>query len=342
MARISDGKVTLKQISEKTGYSLATVCNVLSRRKEVNPATARVILTAAKDMGYVASPGKIERIILVMYRKNGQILLETPLILSLIDGIEKEGRKHNVGTTIYNIDQREPDYQAKLTFLLQEKRCGILLLATELTWEDMRVFEQLTVPFVVVDAWFREGQFSTVLMDNSETMEKAVEYLCAIGHTRIGFIGSSLHAQNFQERREGYMHGMEKNHLKIEEKYQVDLFPTISGAQTTMSQYLDTSPELPTAFVAVNDIMALGAIHALQDHGIRVPDDVSVIAFDNMPFGEISSPPLTTFNVRKEEIGRCAAAMLFLQNSGTDYPMKVTIPNTLVERESVRRLTPEA
>ena len=338
MARTSTGKVTLKQISDKTGYSLATVCNVINHRKEVNPATARIILDAANELGYVTSPGKIERIILVMYRKNGQILMETPLILSLIDGIEKEAQKRHVGTILYNIDQRDADYQTKLTYLLQQKRCGILLLATELSWEDMIVFEQLTVPFVVVDAWFREGKFSTVLMDNKETMEKAVEYLYSIGHREIGYIGSSIHIQNFGERKEGYTHAMKELGLPLEKKYQVDLHPTIAGAQTTMSKYLDTRPELPTAFVVVNDIVALGAIHALQDHGIRVPEDVSVIAFDNMPFGAVSSPPLTTFNVLKEEIGRCAATMLFLQSSGTNYPMKVTIPNTLVERASVRSL----
>ena len=338
MARISSGKATLKQISEKTGYSLATVSNVISHKKQVSAETSRIILSAAKELGYTASPQKIERIILVMYKKNGQILLETPLILSLIDGIEKEGQKRNIGTIIYNIDQREPDYQNKINSLLQEKRCGILLLATELVWEDVKIFEQLKVPFVVVDAWFREGQFATVLMDNKETMEKAVEYLISAGHNKIGYIGSSIHAQNFAERKEGYLHAMEANGLTPEKKYQVDVLPTTSGAQFSMNEYLETNPELPTAYVAVNDIMALGSIKAMQEHGIRVPEDVSVIAFDNMPFSAVSNPALTTFNVLKEEIGRCAATMLFLQNSGTNYPMKVTIPNKLIIRESVKNL----
>lgn len=330
-------KVTLKDISEVTGYSLATVCNVINRKKKVNPETAQKIIDAANELGY-GTTRKIRKIILVMYRINGQILMETPLILSLIDGIEKEGQKHHVGTIIYNIDKRELDYQKKLDHLMEEKDCGIILLATEMSKEDLKPFYHLMVPFVVVDAWFYGSGFPTVLMSNSETMQQSVDYLFRMGHRKIGYIDSSIKAQNFIERNEGYCKGMSVKNLPIEEKYQISLFPTMEGAQATMKTYLDAKPELPTAFVVVNDIIALGAMKALEDKGYRVPEDISIIGFDNMPFGKISSPELTTFNVMKEEIGQYAAWMLFKQVEGEKTPIKIIVQNELVERGSVKNL----
>lgn len=334
------GKITLKQISEMTGYSQATVSNVLNQKKEANEETVKRILTAAKQLGYVTvASKKMDRIILVMYRKSGEVLLETPLILSLIDGVEKEGQKNRIETIIYNIYMKDDDYQSKITALLNEKKCGIILLATELDWEDIRPFEKLKVPFVVVDAWFKESNFSTVIMDNRSSFDKAVRYLVNMGHRKIGFIGSSISIRNFEEREQGFKAAMKEHGLEIEEKYHVLLHPTLTGAQESMKAYLQTDPEIPTAYIAVNDIIALGAIKALKDRGYRIPEDVSIIGFDNMPFGEISSPALTTFNVRKEEIGQIATKLLVEQSGAREkIPVKIEVLTELVERESVKKM----
>lgn len=332
------GKVTLKQISEMTGYSQATVSNVLNQKKDVNAETAKRIISVAEKLGYTSSK-KMEKIILVMYRKSGQILMETPLILSLIDGVEKEGQKHRIETSICNISMLDYDYKEKLANLLNEKKCGIILLATELEWEDVKVFEKLTVPFVIVDAWYREGNRTTVIMDNKSSFERAVSYLVGKGHKKIGYIGSTISIRNFEEREEGFRKAMAEYGLSVEEKYCVSLDPTLSGAQISMKEYLKNNPELPTVYVAVNDIIALGAIKALKDQEYKVPEDVSVIGFDNMPFGTISSPALTTFDVLKEEIGQTAAQMLIMQSEGISMPAKVEVLTQLIERESVKDLT---
>lgn len=331
------GKVTLKQISTLTGYSLATVSNVLNKKKDVNAETARRVMQAASELGYISSR-KIEKIIIVMYRKSGQILMETPLILSLIEGVEQEGQKYRIETSIYNLYMGADDHEAKLNALLNEKGCGILLLATELEWEDMKVFEKLSVPFVVVDAWFPEGNYPTVLMDNRSTFERSVTYLYEKGHRRIGYIGSQIPIRNFVEREDGYRRAMSFFSLSVEEKYHVLLSPTLEGAQESMREYLRQHPELPTAYVAVNDIIALGAMKALQDHGYRVPEDVSIIGFDNMPFGLVSSPSLTTFNVRKTEIGQYAARILLSMDGSERLPIRLEVLTELVERDSVKAL----
>lgn len=331
-------RVTLKQISELTGYSQATVSNVLNQKKEANEKTVKKIFDAAKELGYTSSK-KMERIILVMYRKSGEILLETPLILGLIDGVEKEGQKHHIETSIMNIYMSDSDHEAKISSLLNETKSGIILLATELEWKDIEPFKKLKVPFVVVDAWYREGNFTTVLMENRNSFQQAVSYLVSKGHTKIGYIGSTIPIRNFEEREQGFRDAMAEHHLKIEEKYCVKLQPTMTGAQISMKKYLKKEHELPTAYVAVNDIIALGAMKALKDMQYRIPDDVSIIGFDNMPFCEISSPPLTTFNVLKDEIGRTAARLLLNQSESQErIPMKLEILTDFIERDSVKSI----
>lgn len=334
-------KVTLKQISEVTGYSQATVSNALNRKKEMNEETASQILQAAKKLGYKISvaPKKINRILLVMYRKSGQILIESPLILSLIENVVEEARKNNIETLIYNLKEGEPDFDGKLANLLEEKKNGIILLATELEWKDIEIFQKLMVPFVVVDAWFREGDFTTVVMDNRSAFGKAVDYLVERGHREIGYIGSAISIRNFREREQEFKNVMHEHGLEVKEKYCISLQPTMTGAQEAMRDYLETNPELPTAYVAVNDIIALGAMKALKSFGYKIPDDVSIIGFDNMPFGEISSPALTTFDVRKEEIGQVATKLLLEQNmAGENLHRKVEVLTELIERDSVKDL----
>lgn len=338
------GKVTLKQISEMTGYSQATVSNALNRKKEINEATAKQILQAARQLGYSYSvpSKKMNRILLVMYRKSGQILIESPLILALIESVVEEARKNQIETNIYNLKMGDPDYEAKLENLMSEKKSGIILLATELEWRDIEPFRKLDVPFVVVDAWFREGDFTTVIMDNRSSFARAVDYLAEKGHERIGFIGSAISIRNFREREQEFRDAMREHGLRVEEKYTVYLQPTMTGAQETMREYLQTGPEVPTAYVAVNDIIALGAMKALKDQGYRVPEDVSMIGFDNMPFGEIFSPALTTFDVRKEEIGRVATQLLLEQNrTGERIHQRIEVLTELVERDSVKDLKKE-
>lgn len=331
-------RVTLKQISEMTGYSQATVSNVLNRKKEVSAETEKIIRMAAEQLGY-RSTLKLEKITLVMYRKSGEVLLETPLILSLMEGVEKEGQKHHIKTLIYNLDKKDIGFESRLRSLINEKKSAIILLATELSWEDIAIFKRLSVPFVVVDAWFKEGNFPTILMDNRSSFEKSVEYLVKKGHTKIGYIGSTVTIKNFEERETGFRKAMLERGLHVEEKYCVRLDPCMNVAQESMKRYLSTAPELPTAYVAVNDIIAAGAMKALENSGYRVPEDVSIIGFDNMPLGEMLTPALTTFNVLKEEIGRLAVRVLIQQATGEYLPTKIEVLTELVERSSVKDIS---
>lgn len=332
-------KVNIKTISEITGYSQSTISNVLNNKKGTNKNTAAEILRVAREIGYL-NVSKIDSVKLVIYKKSGKVLTETPLITALIEGVQEECRENGLDTIIYNISMEDPQYEACLQQLLDERNSGIILLATELEWEEMRPFQNVVVPLVVVDAWFREGNFDTVIMDNTDSMYCAVSCLVNHGYRTIGYLDSSIPIRNFFYRKKGFETAMESYGLTVTERYYICLDPTMNGAYEDMKQYLETHDDIPEAYCAVNDIIALGAMKALNEKGLRIPEDIAVIGFDNMPFGEFTSPALTTIHVPKRELGVVAVRQLLTQcRESRRLPVKIQLLTELVMRESVGKHT---
>ncbi len=331
-------KTSIRQISKITGFSIATVSNALNGKKGVNKETAEKILKVAKANGYL-NERKITSINFVIYKKSGDIISDTPFFSSLIEGVEMESRKCGYRTIIHNLDQSSEEYEGILEEILNDASSGILLLATELNEEDVKDFERAVSPVVIVDSWYSQTKFDAVLINNTDAVAYAVDYLINKGHTEIGYLKSQLRIKNFTYRAQGYRRALLQRRIPINEEYQIKLTPTTDGAYRDMNNYLETSPKLPTAFVADNDIIALAAIKALKQHGYRIPKDISVIGFDDLPFCNISSPSLTTVRVFKQDMGRLAVKKLIdrIQN-GAGINTRTEIGTEFIERDSVCEL----
>ena len=334
-------KTSIRQISKITGFSPATVSNALSGKRGVNKDTAEKILAVAKERGYI-SETKITNIKFVIYKKTGEIISDTPFFSSLIEGVEAESRASGYKTEICNLDKSSDEFDQLLEQILNDSASGILLLATELNEEDVKIFEKAVSPLIVVDSWYGKLKFDSVLINSTDSVHNAVEYLISKGHHEIGYLRSEIRIKNFSYRAQGYKRALIQKRIPVNEDYQVNLRPTMDGAYRDMDKYLASNPKLPSAFVADNDIIALAAIKALKQHGYKVPRDVSVIGFDDLPFCGISSPSLTTIRVFKQDMGRMAVKRLIdkIQNKNSIHT-KTEICTEFVERESVRALNEE-
>lgn len=331
-------KVSIKQISELSGFSPATVSNVLNNKKGVNKDTAELILKIAKESGYI-SGNRINHIKLVIYKKSGVVVTDTPFFSALMEGVEKESGEAGYETVVCNLDKSSPDFRSRLGQVLNDTNSGILLLATELYEEDIKPFRNAVAPVVVLDSWFDTLSFDTVLINNTDSVCNAVDYLIRKGHRYIGYLSSSVPIKNFYYREVGYRRAHTRNGLKANSAFSVKLLPTMDGAYQDMLAYLKTSPRLPTAYFADNDIIAFGAMKALQECGYRIPDDISIIGFDDMPFCTVTSPALTTIRVFKKEMGRMAVRRLLEKmSSKSRVYSKIQIGTEFIERESVREL----
>ncbi len=331
-------KAGVKLISEITGYSTATVSNALNMKKGVSPSTAEDIFRVAREIGHLGT-SKVSRIKLLIYKKNGLIIDDTPFFSLLINGFEQECRKSGYDMVISNLDSRLPDYKEQVKHVINEPDTAIVLLGTELSPEDLVLYKEAKNPFLLLDYWSFDMDFNGVVIDNDDSVRKAVYHLYHKGHTKIGYLQGKFRILGFKQREAGYYSAMRENGLTIHPEYIIELSTTMNGAYKDMLEYLEGKPKLPTAFFADNDMIALGAMKALQEYGYRVPEDISIIGFDDLPFCEISSPRLTSLRVPKEEMGKLAVRKIIdMLQRKEDVRIRIQVCAEFIERDSVKKL----
>jgi LacI family transcriptional regulator len=328
-------KAGIKQISDITGFSPATVSNALNQKKGVNQKTSEEIFRVAREIGYLDITS-ITKIKLVIFKKNGLIIDDTPFFTLLINGIEQECRESGYEMTIGNLDSRNPDYTEQAKQMLNEPGTAIILLGTELMPEDLELYKAAESPLLLLDYWNFDMDFNGVIINNADSVRIAVNHLCSKGHTEIGYMKGKFRIYNFEQRQAGYYSALREQGVKYQPEFTVELSPSMNGAYKDMLEYLNGRMVLPTAFFAENDMIALGAMKALLEKGYRIPEDISVIGFDDLPFCEISSPRLTSLRVPKQEMGRLAVRkMIELIAKDQGVRTKIQLCTEFVERDSV-------
>jgi len=329
-------KAGMKRISEMTGYSVATVSNALNHKRGVNNETSTRIFQAAQELGYINS-AKISKIRFVTYKKNGLIIDDTPFFPALIDGVEREAKGLGYETVFCTLDRESANYEEQVASILSDPAAGVLLLGTEMVEEDYQPYQDAKSPLVLLDGWCDSFPFDSVLISNADSAAQAAQHLISKGHQRIGYLKGKFRIKNFAYRSAGFRQALCRSGLALAPCDTVPLLSTMEGAYQDMKEWLKTAKSLPTAFFADNDVIALGAMRAMKENGVRVPEDVSVIGFDDLLLGEVSSPRLTTVHVFKQEMGQLAVRRLvdIIQKNGSRTRAKIQVCTQLVERESV-------
>lgn len=331
-------KVSIRDISRMTGFSPATVSNALNYKKGVNKETAEKIFQVARETGYI-SESSITKIKLVIFRKNGSIVDDTPFFSALINGFEQECRHSGYEMVICNVDQRDEDYKKQVKNLLSELGSAVVVLATEMLDGDLDIYRNAQCPLVILDHWNEGMEFNAVLINNADAARMATEYLIANGHKEIGYIRGAYRIKGFRSRFSGFQIALRKHGLEYREDYVYTVSTTLNGAYQDMLKHLNKKRKLPTAFFADNDLVALGAMKALQECGYKIPDDISIIGFDDLPFSEISSPRLSTMKVPNAEMGKIAVRRAVeLIEKRDEIVTKTQVCTKLIVRDTVRRI----
>lgn len=331
-------KVSIKDISKSTGFSPATISNALNHKRGVSEETAAEVFRVAREMGYI-SESKVRRVKLVIFKRNGLIIDDTPFFSLMIDGIEKECRAAGMEMVLCYLNKEDDNYEEQAEWNIHDNATAVILLGTELMEDDVELYKSATCPFLMLDYWAWDMSFNGVLINNADSARMAVEYLIKKGHKEIGYLKGSFRIKAFRSREVGYGTAMKKSGYQVKPEYTVELSTTMNGSYMDMKAYLEKKPKLPTAFFADNDMIALGAMKALQEMHYRIPEDISIIGFDDLPFSEISNPPLTTLRVPKQEMGRLAIKKLLeVMEENIKIKTKTQVCTLFVERESVKDL----
>ena len=265
---------------------------------------------------------------------------ETPFFQQMIEGIEEECHRLGYEMVISHVDQRNPNYQKQVRDLLEEQGVGIILLGTEMMDGDLSLYRNASCPVLLLDHWTELMDFNSVLINNADAARAITEHLLDNGHREVGYLRGNYRIKAFRSRFIGFQTALKKYKVPYKEEYTVTVGTYMSTACQDMLEYLKKKPKLPTAFFADNDIIALGAMKALQEMGYRIPEDVSIVGFDDLTFSEISSPPLTTLRVEKREMGKMAVRRLveLIDGIGTSTVTKIQVCPKIIYRNTVKNI----
>lgn len=334
-------KLKAKDIAKKLSISPSAVSFVLNNKPGVSEETRRKVLKVIEQMGYntnIFSKSALthnRNIRFIIYKKHGLVVSDTPFFSALMEGIDREARSLGYNLIVTYIDENKDNLMKILHIIKVTSPDGIMLLATEMTKENLKPFEKLNIPLLLLDSYFESENLDTVIINNIKGAYKATCYLAELGHIDIGYLHSSVWINNFDQRMTGFKKAINDKGLKLNKNFIFCLESTIDGSYKNMFRILENKPQLPTALFVDNDIIAFGAIKAMKEFGIRIPQDVSVVGFDDMPFCEMIDPPLTTVMVYKQRMGMIALKRLVERiDEAPAETIKIEVNTTLIERKS--------
>jgi LacI family transcriptional regulator len=337
--------VRIVDIARVAGVSPATVSLALNDKPGVGNETRRRIRSIARKLDY--QPPKAaqlvtasESICLLHIARHGHTVNRDHdvFIADYIDGLGQGSKQLGLSLEVTTF-KRTPIEQI-IEAAQQQPAAGLIVLGTELSAADVEAFSPVRKPLVFLDTYHEFLPFDFVDMNNEDSVFTVVSHLQARGHQRIGMVKGSFQGEtrNFRLREQAFVASLARCGLPFEERFVFATDSTFHGAYDDMLGILRRGAELPTALFCSNDIIACGCLKALAAHGVRVPADVSLVGFDDLPLAEVVDPPLTTVRVSKAEIGRMAVTLLVnrIQSENSTPPVKVLIGGKLVERQSVR------
>lgn len=327
----TDMRPTIAQIASAAGVSVPTVSKVLNGRLDVSPATRERIEQVIETYGFVRNraaralrKGKTGLIDLVVPRLDDDYFL--PILQSTEQVFKEAGVRIVLTSTHYEPDQ-ELQWIASVT---DRSTDGILLVLP--SDEAIQQLSQQNTPFVIVHN--QSANTPSVTITGWEGGFAATNHLISLGHRRIAYIGKNARAMDAIKRFAGYRTALEVASIPLDPDLQQNgNFTTEDGYTATRALMALQRP--PTAIFAGNDHQAIGVYRALYELGIAIPQEVSVIGFDNLAYTELMNPSLTTIHVPRLELGRSAATMLLQLIAGEPLdPMLVVLPTRLLERQS--------
>ncbi len=343
--------VTLRDIANELGISVTTVSRAITGRGRVSPATREAVLNKAREMGYdikttvpQEAVSAVRKNICIVFNSRLQSLTTDPFYGTVMVGVETECQKYGYQVSFQTISAGPSEEQGDtlLNGLLTSGVDGLILIGADVFPEIVIQAKARKIPVVLVDNWLPDIDVDSIVSDNRGGIMRLVNYLVSQGHTQIGFIGGPLSHRSIQERYDGYRAALRENGIVRSRQWtwiHSAPGPQVEKGREGLLALIEQGMPV-TAVITDNDSTALGVLKACQEQGIKVPDELSVVGFDNVEISEHVSPPLTTIHIHKRRMGEIAARRLHELMTGVDddVPMRITLGTELIVRQSVKKL----
>jgi len=311
----------IKDVAVRAGVSVGSVSNVLNRPHLVSASTRERVLAAITELGFVRNESA-RQLRAGQSRSLAYVVLDAtnPFFTDVARGIEETARGAHLALYLCNSDQdpqREDEY---LELLLEQRVRGVMITPVDAHNARLDTLRSLGVPVVLVDRAGEEGSSCSVSVDDVEGGELAVTHLLERGHRRIAFIGGPFAITQVRDRHEGAIRGLRRAGLPPAALTRLDSTSLTVAEGRRAGERLAGLPadRRPTAAFCANDLLALGLLQEMTRQGLRVPEDLSIVGYDDIEFASAAAVPLTSVRQPRHLLGRTAAELLLEEAEATD------------------------
>ncbi|QLB14922.1 transcriptional repressor PurR [Mannheimia granulomatis] len=334
---------TIKDVAKQAGVSTTTVSHVINKTRFVAEETTKAVWNAIKELNY--SPSAVARSLKINTTKSiGMIITtsESPFFAEIVLAVEEYCYRKGYSLFLCNTQNDPEKIQNHLDMLIKKRVDGILVMCSEYTNNSFDIFENTNIPMVIMD-WGMSDERSDLILDHGfDGGYLATQHLIENGHKEIAVITGNLSKEIARTRFDGFKKALSDAGLVLRDEWVLEGDFEPEGGYECMNNLLKSGQTLPTAVFCFNDVMALGAISAITESGLGVPQDISVIGYDNIHSSRFYAPPLTTVHQSKSRLGSAALELLLARiedNEKAKEPKVLEFFPELVKRSSVRDLT---
>jgi DNA-binding LacI/PurR family transcriptional regulator len=303
--------MNIKQVAARAKVSTATVSRTINQSALVRPDTAERIWEIIRELGYYPNT-QARALVSGRSRIFGLIIsdIANPFFPELIKSFEDSAITHGYEVITANTDYKSERMTICVRRMIERKVDGVAIMTSEL---DRHLLEELAkrrVPIVFLDVGKVRPRISNISVDYDKGIREAVQHVISLGHRRIGFISGPLTLKSARTRRSAFLSCFREFGIADAHRTVIEGNHRIDGGQNSTRQML-SQPKPPTAVLTSNDLTAIGTLYAITSSGLRVPEDISVIGFDDIEMSQFTHPPLTTVRLSRQELGKRAFDALY-------------------------------
>jgi len=300
--------VSIRDVAARAGVSTATVSHVLNGTRRSSPDTQQRVLTAIQELGYSQNQAGRD-----LARGRSSLLgliisdIRNPFFPEVTGAFQEQALLNNMDALVMNTNYDAHRTMSSVKRLMGLQVPGVAILTSQIDPAVVSMLAEHKIAAVYLDLGRVDASISNIVLDYEHGIVEVIEHLTKLGHRRIAYIGGPLHLHSAQRRKNAFLESAMQMGLEAPQTIDADF--TVKGGYFATSKLLNGS--WPSAIVAGNDLTAIGVLHRAYDGGLRVPDDLSVVGFDDILFAEYTQPALTTVSVPRIEIGRVAFQALW-------------------------------
>ena len=327
--------MNIKQVAERAAVSTATVSRTLNRSTLVKPRTANRVWAVIRELGYYPSS---QARALVSGRTNllGLIISDivNPFFPELVKSFEFAAIQHGYDVIVANTDYNPTRMGTCVRRMIERQVDGVAILTSEVESHLLDELARRKLPIVFLDVGKVKPLISNIRVDYGKGIREAVEHIVSLGHKRIGFISGPMNLKSARVRRAAFLKCIADCGVKEKQRIVVEGDHKVDGGDTAMTHMLSLS-DPPTAVLVSNDLAAIGAMRSIHRARLQVPDDISVVGFDDIDLSQSTQPPLTTVRLSRSELGQKAFEALYrnLQTLAREGE-EINVSTSLVLRQS--------